>query len=362
MMMAGGSGRPRPALLVVMALLIPAAAGFGQIIENPAKPLAANAGRVIALTEAWRITDESGEFYFKYPRDLKIAEDGSIFLCDIDQFLKFTPDGRFLRNLYKKGQGPGEMQDSAFQYDLRGRDLYILDRNAGRFWRADLEGRFQEQYDVTGISDPEFVGVVPEGFLFLIFVWPPRSEFTGKTVEVPQRVVLASWDGRMIRDFLKFDRQFFLAPHAALYDKLLIIPGPDGQAIYMFNGWDYRIDVIESTSAKTIKRITRIYPKFRIVWTDEQDKRRQASGTPRYEFAPDVNNLFPTEEGLWVETSTEDKAKGRLFDVFDKAGHFIDSFYLGPGRTLMAVREGFIFCMEKNEDETIMIIKYRIVK
>ncbi len=30
------------------------------------------------------------------------------------------------------------------------------------------------------------------------------------------------------------------------------------------------------------------------------------------------------------------------------------------GRMLMAVREGFVFCQEKNEDETITIVKYKI--
>ncbi len=346
-----------------VAVLIFTTAGWAQtVIENPAKPLAKDAGRVLALTEVWRVTDESGDFYFKYPRDLKIAEDGSIFFRDIDQFLKFTPEGKFLGNLFKKGQGPGEMIDSAFQYDLRGRDLYVLDRNAGRFWRADLEGSFREQYDVSGVPDPAFVGVIPEGFLFLTFVWPPRSEWTGKIVEVPHRLVLAGRDGRTIKDVLKFDRQAFLAPHAAMSDMLLMIPGSDGQAIYMFNGWDYRIDILDAVSGKKVMSITRAYPKFRPTLTDEQEKQRVQSGMPRYEYSPDINKLYPVTDGLWVETSTDDKAKGRLYDVFDKDGRFVDSFYLGPGKTLMAVREGVVFCQEKRPDDTIVIVKYRIRK
>jgi len=75
-----------------------------------------------------------------------------------------------------------------------------------------------------------------------------------------------------------------------------------------------------------------------------------------------VKNLYPVGERLWVETSTDDKTKGRLIDVFDKDGRFLDSFYLGAGRTLMAVREDAVFCQQKNEDETITIVKYRIDK
>jgi hypothetical protein len=37
-------------------------------------------------------------------------------------------------------------------------------------------------------------------------------------------------------------------------------------------------------------------------------------------------------------------------------GRFVDSFFLGPGRALMAVRDGIVFCQEKNEDETIALL------
>jgi len=356
------AGRTAAGLAIMAILGLGSLIGAQNIIENPAKPLAKDAGRVLKLTEVWRITDDAGEFFFKYPQDLRIADDGSIFLHEAGQFLRFSADGSFLKDIFRKGQGPGEMSDSAFQYDPHGRDLFILHRNSARFWRADLGGRFQEQYDITTLSDPDFIGVAPEGFLFLIFVWPSRSEFTGKTVSVPHELVLLGRDGHAARGVLKFERNAFLAPHAAISDTLIMTPSPDGESLYIFNGWDYLIEVIDPTSGTIVRRFTRRYPKFRHIWTDEQEKRRQESGTPRYEFVPDINNLYPLTDRLWVETSTDDKTKGRLIDVFDKDGCFIDSFYLGPGRTLMAVKEGFLFCQEKNEDETIMIVKYRIEK
>jgi hypothetical protein len=84
------------------------------------------------------------------------------------------------------------------------------------------------------------------------------------------------------------------------------------------------------------------------------------TGAPKIEFESDVIGLFPIENGAWIATSTEDKAKGRLIDVFDMDGRFVDNFFLGTGRTLMAVREGFVICREQNEDETITIVKYEI--
>lgn len=40
---------------------------------------------VAELTEVWRITDDSGKFFFQYPGDLQVAADGSIFLLDMPE-------------------------------------------------------------------------------------------------------------------------------------------------------------------------------------------------------------------------------------------------------------------------------------
>ena len=81
-----------------------------EVIENSAKPKAANAGRVIAPEEVLAISDEgTSDYYFKWPHALAAGPDGGLLLTDVDQVLWFGGDGRFLGNLFKKGQGPGEM-------------------------------------------------------------------------------------------------------------------------------------------------------------------------------------------------------------------------------------------------------------
>ncbi len=347
--------------LALLAILGTASALAGQnIIENPAKPLAKDTGRVLALSEGWRITDESGEFYFKYPRDLKIAEDGSIFLTDTEQFLKFSADGKFLGNLYRKGQGPGEI-GREFHYHLRGRDLFVQDMNSQRFWRTDLEGRFQESIILAGKDYRGFAGALPEGFLFLKTVWPPPNERTGKLMEILETVALVGRDGSERRDVATFRPKEFLGLNSGMsWDPSILKLSSDRTLLYAVHSRDYVVEVIDLASGALVRRIKRIYPKVEHVEKEWEPDFRKRTGAPKIEFEPDVDELFPVEDGLWVATSTEDKARGRLIDVFDTKGRFLDSFYLGAGRTLMAVHDGFIFCMEKNEDETITIVKYRI--
>ena len=347
---------------VLLALLAVTAIASGQIVENPAKPAAKNAGRILQLAEVWKITDDGGEFYFQFPYDLQVADGGSIFLADRKELLKFSPDGKFLKNLYKKGQGPGEIGDD-FYYHVQGRDIFIQEYPSQRFWRTDLDGVFQEQVTLANKDYRGFLGVLPDGFLFLKTVWPPPSERTGKLMEIPHIVAFVGRDGAERKDVATFRPRDFLAPQAATSMSAKITAlGPDGRFLYAFHGRDYLIEVVDLASGTIIKRFGRAYPKVPHVEKEYEPDFRKRTGAPKIEFEADVENLYPVGDRLWVETSTDDKAKGRLIDVFNKDGRFLDSFYLGAGRTLMAVREDSVFCLEKNADESLTVVKYRIEK
>ncbi len=345
-----------------MTALSLSALASGQVVENPAKPKAKNAGRILQLAEVWKITDDGGEFYLQSPYDLQVAGDGSIFLADRKELLRFSPDGKFLKNFYKKGQGPGEIGDD-FYYHVQGRDIFIQEYPSQRFWRTDLDGIFQEQIDLANKDYRGFLGVLPDSFLFLKTVWPPPSERTGKLMEIPQIIALVGRDGAERKDVATFRPKDFLAPQAATSMSAKITAlSPDGKLLYAFHGRDYLIEVVDLATSTVVKRFARTYPKVSHTETDWEANFRKRFNSPKLEFEIDVKNLYPVGDRLWVETSTDDKTKGRLIDVFDKDGRFLDSFYLGAGRTLMAVREDSVFCLEKNMDESLKVVKYRIEK
>jgi hypothetical protein len=93
-----------------------------QVIENESRPLAKNAGRVLQLKACWNISDEGGAFFLKYPYQLQIASDGSVFVADAGQFLKFSAEGRFSDSFYL---GPGRAL-----LGVRGDDIYVTEKSA----------------------------------------------------------------------------------------------------------------------------------------------------------------------------------------------------------------------------------------
>jgi len=85
--------------LMVLATAILFSTGAAQdIIENPAKPLSANAGRVVTLKEEMRIEDTGEGFFFKTPYTIRVSSRGHIFVRDgQEQALQFDAEGRFIR-------------------------------------------------------------------------------------------------------------------------------------------------------------------------------------------------------------------------------------------------------------------------
>jgi len=343
-------------------LIIVISAGSGQIIENPAKPVAKDAERLLKLSEVWRITDDSGEFYFRRPFNLQVADDGTIFIADGEELLRFSAEGKFLKNIYKKGQGPGEI-NGPFMYSIRDDDVYIQDLDSRRFWRADFDGVYKEEIPLKDRDLGAFVGAVPEGYVFQKMTWPPRSEWTGKLTAILHNVDLLSADGGEKRNIATFKTEAFLGPKSATnWDSSIAVLSPGGESIVAFFGREYLIETVDIPGAGTIKKFRRTYQRIPHVESTMEKEVRIKRGFPKIEYETDIRGIFPAAGRIWVETSTEGKARGRLIDVFSKDGRFIDSFYLGGGRTLMAVQDGAIFCQKKNEDETITIVKYRVKK
>ena len=53
-----------------------------EFIENPEKPSSENAERVLQLEEVFRITDESGDFYFRGPHSLVVDTHDNFYVID----------------------------------------------------------------------------------------------------------------------------------------------------------------------------------------------------------------------------------------------------------------------------------------
>ena len=92
--------------------------------------------------------------------------------------------------------------------------------------------------------------------------------------------------------------------------------------------------------------------------------------TLRKRLALDLCRLLCHKGNRWAVTSTFDRNKGILVDVFSREGQYLDNFYLPILKIRrdnpqyyapMAVWENFLHLLEADEDDVISLIKYEIV-
>jgi DNA-binding beta-propeller fold protein YncE len=85
---------------------------------------------------------------FDQPTDVVVAPNGAVFVTDShrngrnNRIVKFTRDGRYLKEWGRKGSGPGELSEPhTIAIDSQGR-LFVGDRENNRIQIFDQDGRF----------------------------------------------------------------------------------------------------------------------------------------------------------------------------------------------------------------------------
>ena len=121
---------PLARAILVMVLSV-TGVGFGQVIENPAEPKAKNAGRVVVPEEVLTISDEgTSDYYFKWPRGLRTAPDGSLLLIDENQALRFDKDGKFIHDIFDAdGRFIGRVPLKPFGIEILKGKYYALEED-----------------------------------------------------------------------------------------------------------------------------------------------------------------------------------------------------------------------------------------
>ncbi len=94
---------------------------------------------------------EHGEGELIQPRRFEEGPDGNIYVYDSsDAFIKvYSPEGKFIRKIGGKGEGPGEIKraDGAnFGFTYDGKSLYITEYFRGHQWISvlDIKGNFEK--------------------------------------------------------------------------------------------------------------------------------------------------------------------------------------------------------------------------
>lgn len=345
-------------------------------MENPEKPLGKRSGRILSLREELRIRDDQGGFYFKNPNNLKVAPNGHLFCLDEGEFLEFNPDGRFLKNHFRKGQGPGEFQRIE-NYLFVGEEIVVHQRGPNKIVVLDGEGHWLRDIKPEETT-AKLISFFRGAYVMAQHSFPKVEKIKkkeGDILDIDWNLCLVSQEGKVDRIGGLFRTQWFAKrlPSALIADSitdLLFAPFKE-KYIVLSHTQDYRIKVFDLERREIVTTFRRRYKSVRSKAKRKPEERSpfRRLQIPR-EYRNDVQKIFIRGRQIYVFTSTGDEKKGVLVDVFDMQGRYIDNFYLPLHNTIrideladcpLSLEGNFLWIVERDEQDVPSLVKYRIL-
>lgn len=339
--------------LLLSIILLSWFASSQTLIENSSKSKNKNAGRILEFEELMRITDESDEFFFKRPYSLNLDQEGFIYFKDGDFFLKFSPEGDFVKNLAHRGQGPGEVQ--ILRYNIQGEIINVYDSRSRKVVFYDLDGKFLREFRPEQHFGMSMVGHYRDSLIFYTYEMPSKEKSTGM-VEVNHNLVLISKESGTQTLIRAFPIPWYVLPNfGTSYAPFATSLSNDGETLFINDSPEYKIKVMDITTGEILRIFTRKYKRVKA------PPPRPGSTQPERKYLYDIRYLIRNEEQIWVWTSSQDKERGILFDVFSKNGEFLDSFYIPKEVSIMHVQGDILFARKQDEEGIYSVVKYRIL-
>lgn len=358
-------------LIFSILILISLSAGMEAqpIIENPKNPISPNAGRVLKLKEVMRIRDESPKFFFREPYELQTSKDGFVFVKEINKLFKFDSSGKFIKDIIKLGQGPGEITTEFEDFVLTDNEIIFICATLNKILRTDMQGNLIQEIKLG--EKPFFRLLAYWNNRYFLLDRSQRKEFVKKSGIIEYSQNLLAMDEKGATTALSYSVS--LKDHETLFQRggrprAAIISMPitrlqmvrkDQRYLYFCHTSDYLIKLFDCEKQEVIRAFRREYSSVKF-----SSEEKQPDDWPKYQN--DVQRLVVHKDNLWVLTSTRDK-KGILVDVFNQEGKYLDNFYLPLMKTWnlaslpIATHGDILYVMHPDEQENIVLFKYQIL-
>ena len=297
---------------------------------------------VLTIGQVGGATQEAAPDEFGRIRSVVADGAGRIFVVDgmVPDIRVFGPDGSFIRNVGRKGSGPGEMEGVHGAVWLGEDTLLVVDYGNARLMRVTAEGEQVGQwpwlritgsgrlYHQVGPGEVYAYGIRsagPEGGSQATWIRYTREGPTD-SLDVPRQ---EPPDGSFVICEGGGGLGFYANPYA---DRLIASPAPGAQRI-VGHGSDYRLAFIDPGGdttrilSRSIEPIPLTDAEWDTVQSGEREFRQNWSGAEcegsieRPAHRPVLREVYFDHDGrLLVEHAT---AEGSAFDLFDAEGAWL---------------------------------------
>lgn len=327
---------------------------------NQFEPANKKAGRQVKLEKVMTITDKQGGFYFRMPRRMQVTSDGSIFIMELNQMLRFDRNGKLLNNYHRKGEGPGEfVMISSFL--VKDDVLIVFSSMPNKIMWFKKNGALIKEFRMKDFSFGDLI-LYRKNKYYFVTTGIPFVKGEAKYIDVEHKIFKFSSDGKDYSKLISFPvkkyvmskgkerRSFSIGKFIAkVYeDKFLVV---SHTTEYLVRLYDIEQNKITRTFSRQYKRVK-----------SKNEKWKKNKLAPKLDFDKDINDIQVFKDKIFVFTSTQHEKRGRLIDVFDYDGNYTDNFFVQFSGSIFGCEENHLFLLETDKSENIVIAKYEIKK
>ncbi len=330
------------------------------VVSNPLQP---RDGVITPrLTELWSVggeADPQGELVNR-PFEIRLAADGTVYVLDWgDTCIRvFDARGKLLRQIGRKGQGPGDFDTPCwFDVDERGR-IHVVDMRNMRVTRFDPSGKYETSFRLEKIASG--IRVDGQGRIWCGEMSTGEPELTSEYKIVQRMLTLVRYeaDGRNPRRVGPFPSEKMMmkavsgggvvsgsspaAPQAGW------AIAPDGR-LWLGHNQTYDIGVFDA-DGKALFRFGRPFKPVRNnSYYEIAPANRKSTVVPEVfpAFAPDL--FFDEAGNIWLRLfRNDDTNEPHRYDVFSPQGVYLKQLLL-PCRIYQARNGRMIGLLETEE-------------
>lgn len=331
------------------------------VVKNPKEPVYEE--DVFGLDEELTIgeEDKDGEPLFIDISSVRVDYEENIYVLDSKacQIKVFDKNGKYLRKIGRKGQGPGEMQLPTMLDIVSGKKIMICDLPNNRISFYSLQG--------------ELLKEVSKGKFFRL--WAPLPD-SNRNFVGSMRIQI---EDKRVDELRKFDSNFkpiFTIEKIEYTDEPNVIyPYPPfifyiilkDDKVLWGNWVHYRLQIADD-AGRTTRKIIKDYDPVKI--TDEDKERDIKERFGDRGIPPDIKLVFPDyypafwhlsndDEGrIFVQTFRRTEEGSYYYDVFDSEGKYI-------AKVLLKARphdwkNNKLYTIEEDEDGYQFVKRYKV--
>ncbi len=336
-----------------------------KVVTNPDFP---RDGKVLDLLEeelSIGLAEGPEEYMLNRPFDMKAANDGTIFVFDWgDVCIKvYDKDGKYLRTIGQRGQGPGDFgglifmalssDGKIFVMDMRLRRISVFNMTGEYLRGFPLEGNFTEMkiddkdriyYSkyIQKISDEELP--VTEDYIEVeSIVQILRNDADGEGL-----YLLGDFEGE--KDLMRKTESGGIASRSSEFNIVWEISRE--AFLYIGLNQEYKISVFDQVGKKLLTFGRDYEPVIKEI--GREDNLRKIT-MPAYD--PRIGWVFDDEGNLWVSIYSENEGEV-VYDVFSPEGLYLRQVVL-PCR-ICEIRKGKVYSIVTTEEGFMAVKRYRM--